>query len=120
MKVIYSILYILIIVVMSMFGCTGCNTVELKKSKIEDQTKSINLAAWSNCIRASGKSDTRSGFNVRDCDKLVDSHLKENEYNICVTAMNDKSACWSFYYDKAGKLITVISNKKVNSKPKIK
>ena len=111
MKTLISLIYILVFVIMTMLGCTGCNTVELKKSSVEEQKTSLNLAAWSNCIRAAAKGDTRSGFNVRDCEKLVNSHIKENDYNICVKAMQDKKLCWSFYYDKDGKLKTVISSK---------
>ena len=95
----------------------SCQGTELKKSVVEDQKESLELAGWSNCIRAAAKSDTRSGFNVRDCDKLVDKHLLKDDYKTCIDATDRKLACWSFYYDRGGKF-PKLPKPKIKPKPK--
>jgi len=77
----------------------SCNTTELKMSPIEKQyEKYPNMAGHLACLRANAKSDTRSGFNVRDCDPYIKLHEIDFKYLKCVEARIEKITCYRTYY----------------------
>jgi len=78
----------------------SCKTTELKMSPIEKQyEKYPNMAGHLACLRANAKSDTRSGFNVRDCDPYIKLHEIDFKYLKCVEAMSNKQNCFKRYYE---------------------
>ena len=87
----------ILMIVFSFFALNGfsCKSFSFKQSSLETREET-SVSSYALCMRvmADGNSSV-AGKNVSFCDSLKNHTILEEEYNICVDALNNKPACYT-------------------------
>ena len=95
-----SLLILLLLGLVGLIPGFNCKSLDFKQSNLEEREEA-SVSSYALCMRvmADGNSNV-AGKNVSFCDSLKDHTIKFEEYNICVTAVEDKRQCYTEIWER--------------------